>query len=162
MQTILRFGGASLLSIALGLSVGCGGKDAPATATTPKPDTTEPAPAASLFDRLGGLDAIKAVVKEFVANIAADARINTYFANADLPRLEGLLVEQVCQATGGPCTYSGKDMRTAHTGMKLTEADFGALVEDLVKALDKFNVPEQEKNELLAPLAAMKGDIVGL
>ena len=163
--TPFRFARASLgtavLSISL-LASACGGKDATGD-TTPAPDTTEPAPATkTLFERLGGLEAIKAVTKDFVANLAADTRINTYFANSDLPKLEGLLVEQVCEATGGPCKYSGRDMRTTHTGMKLTEADFNALVEDLIKSLDKFGVPEAEKGELLGALGGMKGDIVGL
>src|SRR5215813_14929805 len=68
----------------------------------------------SLYDRLGGKDAITAVVDDFVANVAADKRINGFFAKADVPRLKRNLVDQICQATGGPCTYTGKDMRTAH------------------------------------------------
>jgi hemoglobin len=116
----------------------------------------------SLYDRLGGLDAITAVVDDFVNNCANDDRIKHFFANSDAKNLKAKLVEQICEATGGPCKYTGKDMRTVHTGMKITEADFNALVEDLVKSLDKFKVPEKEKNELLTPLAGMKGDIVGL
>jgi hemoglobin len=73
-----------------------------------------------------------------------------------------MLVEQVCQASGGPCTYTGKTMKDAHAGMKITEADFNALVEDLTKSLDKFKVAEREKNELLGALGGMKGDIVGV
>lgn len=122
----------------------------------------EPAKTASLYDRLGGKPAITAVVDEFVANVAADPRINGFFAASNIPVLKARLVDQICEATGGPCTYTGKDMRSAHRGMNITEAHFNALVEDLVKALDKFNVPEREKNELLGALAAMKGDIVGV
>ena len=114
----------------------------------------------SLYERLGGQPAITAVVDQFVANVAADKRINTFFANADIPGLKGKLVDQVCQASGGPCTYTGKDMKTVHQGMGITEADFNALVEDLTSALDQFKVPDQEKNELLNLLAPMKGDIV--
>jgi hemoglobin len=72
-----------------------------------------------------------------------------------------LLVEQICAATGGPCTYTGKDMVTVHTGMKINDAQFDALVEDLVVSLDKFQVPAAEKGELLGALGAMRGDIVG-
>ena len=82
-------------------------------------------------------------------------------ANADVPHLKAMLVDQVCAATGGPCTYSGKDMVTAHKGMNITEEEFNALVEDLVKSLDKFKVGETEKNELLGALGGMKGEIVG-
>jgi hemoglobin len=72
----------------------------------------------------------------------------------------GHLADQICMATGGPCKYSGRDMKTTHAGMKISNADFGALVEDLVKALDTFKVPAQEKSELLGLLGPMKKDIV--
>ncbi len=117
-------------------------------------------PEASLYDRLGGKPAIEAVVDQFVQNVAADDRINGFFANADIPGLKGKLVDQICQASGGPCTSAGKDMKTAHQGMGIRDEHFNALVEDLVAALDKFNVPEKEKNELLGALGPMKGDIV--
>ena len=114
----------------------------------------------SLYDRLGGKLAITAVVDDFIGNVAGDGRINKRFANANIPRLKGMLVDQICEATGGPCKYTGQNMKDAHTGMKITDAEFGALVEDLVKSLDKFKVPAQEKNELLGALGGMKGDIV--
>lgn len=114
----------------------------------------------SLYDRLGGKDAITAVVEDFIGNVAADKRINTFFANADIPGLKQKMVDQICEATGGPCKYAGKDMKTAHAGMGVKDADFGALVEDLVKSLDKFKVPQKEKDELLGALGGMKGDIV--
>ncbi|HYP26705.1 MAG TPA: group 1 truncated hemoglobin [Blastocatellia bacterium] len=121
--------------------------------------------AKTLYERLGGKKAITAVVDQFVANVANDKRINKFFADAasDPKRLAAFkqkLVDQICEASGGPCKYKGKDMKTAHAGMGISSADFGALVEDLVAALDKFNVPEAEKNELLGALGPMKGDIV--
>lgn len=115
----------------------------------------------SLYERLGGLPAIVSVVDDFVANVAADTRINGFFAGADIPRLKGYLVDQVCAGTGGPCQYKGRSMKAAHAGMGVTEAHFNALVEDLVKTLDKFGVPAREKNELLGVLGPMKHDIVG-
>jgi hemoglobin len=117
-------------------------------------------PKASLYERLGGTGPITAVVGKFVSNVAADKRINGWFANADIPNLKRQLVDQVCQASGGPCTYTGKSMKETHKGMKITTAAFNALVEDLVQALDTFNVPEQEKNELLSVLGPMNKDIV--
>ena len=114
----------------------------------------------SLYDRLGGKDAISAVVDDFVARCAADARINGKFARTDIPRLKAHLVDQVCAASGGPCTYSGRDMRTTHDGMGVTAGEFDALVADLVATLDQFGVPEAEKGELLGALAPMRGDIV--
>lgn len=120
-----------------------------------------PSPSQTLYERLGGKEAIQAVVDNFIGNVAADARINGFFAQTDVPRLNRLLVEQICAATGGPCQYTGRDMRSAHAAMGITEAHFNALVEDLVASLDKFNVPQREKSELLSTLAAMKSDIVG-
>jgi hemoglobin len=114
----------------------------------------------SLYERLGGKDAITAVVDDFVARCAADGRINGKFARTDIPRLKSELVDQVSAATGGPATYTGRDMRTAHDGMSVTGGEFDALVADLVATLDKFGVGEAEKSELLSALAPMRSDIV--
>lgn len=117
-------------------------------------------PEQPLYDRLGGKPAITAVVDDFVANVASDPRINQQFANTDIPRLKRLLVEQICAGTGGPCRYTGRDMRTVHAGLGVSGPQFNALVEDLVKTLHKFKVPAQEQKELLAVLGPMKADIV--
>jgi hemoglobin len=114
----------------------------------------------SLYDRLGGKPAITAVVDDFVGNVAADGRINQRFASTNIPRLTTMLVDQICQASGGPCTYTGKSMLEAHRNMHIQDAEFNALVEDLVKSLDKFKVPAQEKSELLTALGGMKPQIV--
>lgn len=113
----------------------------------------------SLFKRLGGKEPIGAVVDEAIKNIAADKRINDHFANANIPRLRTMLVEQICEATGGPCKYVGGDMKSVHKGMNVTEADFIALVEDLSKAMLDLGVPIREHNELIGLLAPMKKDI---
>lgn len=117
-------------------------------------------PPQSLYDRLGGKPAITAVVDDFVANVASDPRINQQFANTDIPRLKRLLVEQICAGTGGPCQYTGRDMRTAHAELAVSGGEFNALVEDLVRSLNKFKVPAQEQKELLAVLGPMKTAIV--
>ena len=122
--------------------------------------TSASAPQKSLYDRLGGKAAITAVVDDFVGRVATDNRINGKFANANIPRLKSMLVEQICQASGGPCTYTGRDMKTTHAGMGVSSSDFDALVGDLVATLNKFKVPERERNDLLGALGAMKGDIV--
>jgi hemoglobin len=119
----------------------------------------------TLYERLGGKKAITAVVDEFVGRVAADTRINSFFAAAaaDPQRLASFkmkLVDQICQASGGPCKYTGKDMKTAHMGMGITGPQFDALASDLVGSLDKFKVGEKEKNDLLGALGPMKGDIV--
>ena len=143
-----------LLASVLALGA-CGGK-------SKGPDSTGDNMAAtkSLYERLGGKEGITAVVKDFVANVGADARINTMFANTDLAALETKLIDQICQASGGPCTYTGKTMKEVHANMGVTEAHFNALVEDLVKSLDKIGVKDPEKSELLGALGGMKGDIV--
>lgn len=115
---------------------------------------------ADLYDRLGGLDAITAVIDSFVARCAADDRINRKFARTDVPRLKEMLVDQVCEATGGPCTYSGRDMRETHDGMGVTAGEFDALVEDLGATLDEFSVPEAEQAELVGILGPFRGEIV--
>jgi hemoglobin len=133
----------------------CGG-----AARAPAPPAAR---AASLYDRLGKRDAIALVVKDFVEQrVANDRRINGLFARADLPGLEMKLVEQICEATGGPCKYTGlyRDMKTAHAGMAIKDDDFAALVEDLTASLQQFQVGAAEQNELLAALGKMHDDIV--
>jgi hemoglobin len=114
----------------------------------------------TLYERLGGKTAISAVVDDFVTRCAGDARINGKFARTDIPRLKAELIDQVCEATGGPCRYTGRDMRTTHDGMAVTAGEFDALVGHLVATLDRFSVPFAEKSELLGALAPMRADIV--
>ena len=118
----------------------------------------------TLYQRLGGREAIKGVVDDFVANLAADPRVNSRFKGLDAGRVAKVqtnLADQICDATGGPCAYLGKDMKTVHTGMGITEAEWSATVEDLVKSLNKFKVGAKEQQELLAIIGPMKKDIVG-
>jgi hemoglobin len=115
---------------------------------------------ATLYERLGGLDAISAVVEDFAARCAGDDRINGKFVRTDIPRLKKMLVDQVCEAAGGPCTYTGRSMRETHDGMQVTAGEFDALVEDLVSTLDHFDVPKAEQGELLGLLGPMREDII--
>ena len=115
---------------------------------------------ASLYERLGGLDAIEAVVDSFVGRCAADDRINGKFERTDIPRLKKMLVDQICEATGGPCAYTGRGMRETHDGMQVTAGEFDALVENLVTTLDAFDVPKAEQEDLLALLGPMREEIV--
>jgi hemoglobin len=112
----------------------------------------------------GGRDAIRLIVDDFVANLAADSRTKARFGAlkpVEVERLRSLLADQICEASGGPCAYYGRDMKTTHAGMKITEAEWNATVEALVKALDKYKIDKTEKEELLAALGPMKKDIVG-
>ena len=125
--------------------------------------TSAPAWAAgekSLYDRLGGAPAVSAVIDDFAGRVLADPRINGKFAKSDPTRLVTNLKSFVCVATGGPCKYEGQDMKKAHKNMAVTNGEFGALVEDLVATLDKFNVPAREKGELLAALGPLGPQIV--
>jgi hemoglobin len=114
----------------------------------------------SLYDRLGGKVAITAVVETFVGKVGADKRINGYFGSTDLLKLKVHLVDQICEASGGPCKYAGRSMKQTHAGMGVTDAAFGALVEDLVAALNHHKVGKAEQEELLGILGPMKSDIV--
>jgi hemoglobin len=125
---------------------------------------TTTAPQLTLYERLGGRHPIRLVVDDFVANLVADPRVNARFKDmkpADVERFKTNAADQVCEAAGGPCSYLGKDMKTVHQGMNITEAEWNATIEDLVKALDKHKVGATEKNELLGALGALKKDIVG-
>jgi hemoglobin len=149
MLEALKMPARSLLSAAAAAVIACALSNSPAAADT---DT--------LYQRLGGYDAIQAVVDQMIANVAADHRINKFFAHADIPHLRRMLADQICAATGGWCIYTGKDMKTAHAGMHIHARHFNALVQDLGMALNKFKVPVKEQHELVAILAPLKGDIV--
>lgn len=127
--------------------------------------TQMPEPTPTLYQRLGGGDAIKGVVDKFIEYVAADTVINSFFAETVAQnRVDALkmnLVNQIGEATGGPEKYTGKDMVTAHKGMNIQDKHFDALVGDLVKSLDFYMVPEKEKKELLDILGPMRSDIVG-
>ncbi len=115
----------------------------------------------SLYDRLGGKPAIVAVVDGFTAKVAADQRINARFSNTDIPHFKAMLVDQICEASGGPCKYTGKDMKAAHAGQNVTSDEFNALVEDLQTTLTEMKVAASAQKDLLGALAPMKPQIVG-
>lgn len=126
--------------------------------------STPPAPAPSVYKQLGGREGIALIVDDFVANVVADDRINARFKAlqpAQVLKVKSNLADQICDATGGPCAYVGGEMKAVHKGMKITDAEWNATVEALVKALDKNNVPAGAKNALLQTLGPMKADIVG-
>jgi hemoglobin len=125
--------------------------------------TMESAPPDTLYKRLGGREGIAIVVGDFVGTMAADPRVSARFKDmkpADVEKLKSYLSDQICDATGGPCSYVGRSMKDTHKGMKITEAEWNATVENLGKALDKNKVGAKEKGELVGILAPMKGDIV--
>jgi hemoglobin len=127
---------------------------AAAVASQAKPD--------SLYKRLGGYDAIAAVVDNFVPRLAKDPVLGKYFIHSQdtLMHIRQLAVDQICAATGGPCIYIGRDMKTAHKGLGISAADWDTAVRHLVATLDQFKVPAAEKDELLKIVGTLRADIV--
>lgn len=120
----------------------------------------------TLWDRLGGEKAVKAVVHDFVLAAAEDKKVNFLrdgkfkLDAAGIAKLEQQLVELVSVVSGGPLKYTGRDMKTAHKGMGITDAEFDALAGHLVATLKKYKVPQAEIDELVGLVASTKGDIV--
>ena len=117
----------------------------------------------TLYQRLGGYDAIAAVSDDFIGRLAGDPRFEKFFAGFSVDskkRLRQHLVDQLCVAAGGPCVYIGRDMKTTHTGLGITEDDWNAAAKHLVESLDKFKVGKKEKDEVLAFVTTLKKDIV--
>lgn len=117
----------------------------------------------SLYHRLGGYDAVAAVVDDFIGRLVTNRALTRFFGGAGTDtqkRFRQHLVDQVCAVTGGPCVYVGRDMKTTHGGLGITEAEWQAAVNDLVASLDKFKVPDKEKNEFLTIVSSTKKDIV--
>ena len=130
-------------------------------------NTAAQSPAASsaptLYKRLGGYDAIAAVSDEFIGRLASDKQLSRFLvglSSDSQKRLRQLVVDQLCEATGGPCFYIGRSMKTSHAVLNITESDWDVTVKHLVGTLDKFKVPDKEKNELLAIASSLKPDIV--
>lgn len=133
---------------------------APAYAAAP------PAAAAdgTLYKRLGGYDALAAVTDDFLGRLATDPQLGRFFKGLrtdSQKRVRQHVIDFLCNATGGPCAYVGRDMKTAHTGLNITEDDWNSSVKALVATLDKFKVPDRERNEVLTAISGLKGDIVG-
>lgn len=117
----------------------------------------------TLYQRLGGYDAVAAVVGELFARMIPNEQLGKYFiglSDDSKKRVQQLTVDFVCSATGGPCIYTGRDMKTSHDGLGITDSDWDVTVNILVGILDEFKVPEAEKKELLGTLSGLKPSIV--
>ncbi|HEY5750608.1 MAG TPA: group 1 truncated hemoglobin [Chryseolinea sp.] len=144
---------ACLMAIAIAFATSCNDDN--------NVSTIEP----TLYTRLGGIDVISKVTDKFLTNVVADDMINSRFEatvgnHYRLQVLRNNLIDQICAGTGGPCQYKGQTMLEAHTGMKISAAEFSALMGDLAAALDFCEVAEREKNDLLTILTPMESDIV--
>jgi hemoglobin len=116
----------------------------------------------SLYQRVG-YDALAAVVDDFIVRLVTDKQFEKFFAGAgndSKKRIRQHILDQFCAATGGPCVYTGRDMKTSHGGLGITNADWDAAAKHLAASLDKFKVAEKEKGELLAFVTSLKKDIV--
>ena len=141
----------SLLALSLFLSWSTA---APTTAQTKE---------ASLYDRLGGYNAIAAVVDDFIGRLVADKQFQKFFSgfsNDSKKHIRQHIVDQLCAAAGGPCVYTGRDMKTSHGGIGISEKDWNAGNKHLLASLDKFKVKKNEKDDVMAFVATLKKDIV--
>ena len=148
----------SILALSLGLLM-LGAMGAQAWAAP----QAAPAKTPSLYQRLGGYDAIAAVTDDFLGRLASDPQLGRFFvglSTSSLTKTRQHIVDFLCQATGGPCMYHGRDMKTAHAGLKITESDWEVMVKHLNATLAKFNVPQKEQGEVQAAVAGLKADIV--
>ena len=147
-----RVAGRLILILGLGVSVVAGPVAAAADA-----------PAPSLYTRLGGYDAIRAVVDDLGARLAADPELGRFWANRGsdgIAREKQLLVNFIVNRAGGPLYYTGREMKISHVGMRVSERDWQLLVKHLNATLTKFNVPTAERADVLGFVESTKADIV--
>jgi hemoglobin len=127
------------------------------------PSIAQGATQKSLYERLGGYNAIAAVVDDALPRIVSDPKISRFFVGLSTnskQHLRQLIVDFICTATSGPCVYTGRDMKTSHKGLGANDSDFNAFAADIIASLDKFKVPKKEKDELVGIVASLKGEIV--
>ena len=147
-----------LLVVLVACASGSDATRADAPASTASSSATAGGP--SLYERLGRRPGIDTVVHTFVGNVGRDKRINVRFMFVDMDVLQSHLTDQVCSASGGPCPYTGRQMKPLHASMHVRGTEFDAMGEDLVAALKTHAVPERETKELLAIIASTRPDIV--
>ena len=117
----------------------------------------------TLYERLGGYDGIAKVVDDFIGRLVADKQFEKFFIGQSTDskkKIRNHVIEQFCVAAGGPCVYTGRDMKTTHAGLGITEADWNAAANHLIAALDKYKVDEKSKAEVVAFVSTLKKDIV--
>ena len=115
---------------------------------------------AALYEDMGGQTGIDRLVDDATARFLADPRVGKTFDDTNMVRFKKMLADQLCQLTGGPCEYKGHDMKTAHHGLAVNQAQFNALAEDLQDAMEAVGVSYHTQNRLMALLAPMQRDVV--
>ncbi len=117
----------------------------------------------TLYKRLGGYDAIAAVVDDFIGRMATDPQLSRFFvghSTQSLQHIRQLVVDQLCAAAGGPCYYTGRSMKESHAGMGITQPEWDIAVKHLVATLDKFKVGVKEREDIFAAIGPLQADIV--
>lgn len=117
----------------------------------------------TLYKRLGGYDAIAAVVDDFIGRMATDPQLSRFFVGhsaQSLQHIRQLVVDQLCAAAGGPCYYTGRSMKESHAGMGITQAEWDIAVKHLVATLDKFKVGTKEREDIFAAVGPLQAEIV--
>lgn len=152
--------GALAISLALAIVTPLG----VAAQTVPQPASMpQAAGQQSLYHRLGGYDAIAALTDDFIGRLATDTKLSRFFVGVSdnsKARIRQLFVDQICNLSGGPCVYLGRDMKTVHKGLRISEEDWSAAVADLNASFAKFHVGTGEQHDLVAALLKVKPDIV--
>ena len=115
---------------------------------------------ASLYERLGGEDKIRSIAADILDNHLQNKAVSVRYQNSDRDKVIQVVTEFICAGTGGPQEYTGKDMLTTHRGMNINEAEYFAVVDDIMAALDNNGVGEREKQEMLMIAYSLKGDIL--
>lgn len=122
-----------------------------------------PAPSMSLYTQLGGYDALAAVTDDLIGRLATNPKLTKFFVGLNDERKAALrqhFVDFLCAKTGGPCLYTGRDMKVAHAGLNITEDEWNAGVADFGKTEDKFNIPQPLRDQIAQLFAQIKPDIV--
>ena len=147
----------------LGIEEAQAAPPAEAEAVERDPAAANPAPAdpslLPVYREFGEIAGLNALMDDFMVILLADVRTRPFFADADQVAIKKHLAEQFCVILGGPCTYSGRDMKSSHKGLDIGRGHFNALVEDLQMAMDKRGISFRAQNKLLAKLAPMHREI---
>ena len=157
MQRSKRFQRTTVFGLVLSLLLTMGATASLASTTNSQPQEK------SLYERVGGYNALAAVVDDFIVRLVGDKQFEKFFVGQSTDskkRIRQHILDQFCAATGGPCVYTGREMKTSHAGLGITNAEWDAAAKHLVASLDKFKVPEKEKGEILSFVTSLKKDIV--
>jgi len=115
----------------------------------------------SLYEKLGGEAGVNKLTSDMIREIAADDHIRGHYKDTDIGRFHTMMQLQMCEKTGGGCIYTGDDMRRVHGGMNIKKSEFNSLVEAMMRAMDKNNIPISTQNQMLEIYAPMRADIIG-